>query len=104
MTVSIELRCQVFGRVQDSKGVFHQDMPCVLQRSLSGHQVISRCLPNGCHGRAGTLLSLESVGEVMDYWGHNAGPITWRLTEAQVKEVLGQRTDFEPHEIAALDL
>ncbi len=40
----------------------------------------------------------------MDYWGHNAGPITWRLTEAQVKEVLGQRTDFEPHEIAALDL
>ncbi|EIE27386.1 COG4-domain-containing protein [Coccomyxa subellipsoidea C-169] len=52
----------------------------------------------------GTLLSLESVSEVMDYWGHNAGPITWRLTEAQVKEVLGQRTDFEPHEIAALDL
>lgn len=59
---------------------------------------------DACSGCAGTLLSLESVGEVMDYWGHNAGPITWRLTEAQVKEVLGQRTDFEPHEIAALDL
>ncbi len=63
-----------------------------------------RWLVDVCAAGAGTLLSLESVSEVMDYWGHNAGPITWRLTEAQVKEVLGQRTDFEPHEIAALDL
>lgn len=52
----------------------------------------------------GTLLSLETVSEVMDYWGVNSGPITWRLSEAQVKEVLGQRVDFDPLDIAALDL
>jgi hypothetical protein len=52
----------------------------------------------------GTLLSLEAVGEVMEYWGANSGPITWRLSEAQVKEVLGQRSDFDPFDIAALDL
>ncbi len=49
----------------------------------------------------GTLLSLESVSEVMDYWDSNT---TWRLTDAQVKEILGQRADFDPLEIASLDL
>ena len=49
----------------------------------------------------GTLLSLEGVAEVMDYWDSSA---TWRLTDAQVKEILGQRTDFDPLEIASLDL
>ena len=49
----------------------------------------------------GTLLSLESVAEVLDYWGSNAA---WRLTDAQVKEILGQRADFDPLEIASLHL
>ncbi|CAL5229024.1 g12271 [Coccomyxa viridis] len=49
----------------------------------------------------GTLLSLEGVSEVMDYWDSST---TWRLTDAQVKEILGQRTDFDPLEIASLDL
>ena len=49
----------------------------------------------------GTLLSLESVAEVMDYWDSNT---TWRLTDAQVKEILGQRADFDALEIASLDL
>ena len=52
----------------------------------------------------GTLLSLESVAEVLDYWDSASGPINWRLTKAQVKEVLGQRSDFDPVDIAALDL
>lgn len=52
----------------------------------------------------GTLLSLESVAEVLDYWDSASGPISWRLTKAQVKEVLGQRVDFDPLDIAALDL
>ena len=52
----------------------------------------------------GTLLSLESVAEVLDYWDSASGPITWRMTKAQVKEVLGQRVDFDPLDIAALDL
>ena len=29
---------------------------------------------------------------------------TWRLTNAQVKEILGQRADIDPLEIASLDL
>ena len=29
----------------------------------------------------------------MDIWGSNA---TWRLTNAQVKEILGQWADFDP--------
>ena len=49
----------------------------------------------------GTLLSLEGVAEVMDYWDSST---TWRLTDAQVKEILGQRADFDPLEIASLDL
>ncbi|CAK0785054.1 hypothetical protein CVIRNUC_008259 [Coccomyxa viridis] len=49
----------------------------------------------------GTLLSLESVAEVLDYWGSNAA---WRLTDAQVREILGQRADFDPLEIASLHL
>ncbi|KAK9830013.1 hypothetical protein WJX72_009198 [[Myrmecia] bisecta] len=51
-----------------------------------------------------TILSLESAGEMLDYWGENAGPITWRLTEVQVREVLGQRRDFTREEIASLAL
>ena len=49
----------------------------------------------------GTLLSLESVAEVLDYWNSNT---TWRLTDAQVREILGQRADFDPLEIASLHL
>lgn len=51
-----------------------------------------------------TILSLESVAEMADYWGEAAGPLTWRLSEAQVREVLGQRVDFSPHDIALLVL
>jgi conserved oligomeric Golgi complex subunit 4 len=51
-----------------------------------------------------TILSLETVAEMADYWGDNSGPLTWRLTEAQVREVLGQRVDFSPHDIALLIL
>lgn len=52
----------------------------------------------------GTLLSLESVAEVLDYWDSATGPTNWRMTKAQVKEVLGQRVDFEPLDIASLEL
>jgi hypothetical protein len=36
----------------------------------------------------------------MDIRGSNA---TWRLTIAQIKEILGQQADFNPLEIAPLN-
>ena len=50
-----------------------------------------------------TILSLESVSEFLDYWG-DSSTISWRFGEAQVREVLQQRTDFMHDEIAALPL
>lgn len=51
-----------------------------------------------------TVLSLESVQEFMDYWGDDAGHITWRLTPAEVRAVLAQRQEFSKELIAALPL
>ncbi|KAI8468195.1 MAG: component of oligomeric golgi complex 4 [Monoraphidium minutum] len=51
-----------------------------------------------------TVLSLESVQEFMDYWGDDAGHVTWRLTPAEVRAVLAQRTDFAKDVIMALPL
>lgn len=50
------------------------------------------------------ILSLESVDELLDYWGDNAGSITWRLTPAEVRAVLAQRADFSRERIVALPL
>lgn len=50
------------------------------------------------------LLSLESVEEFLDYWGDDTGHITWRLTPAEVRSLLGQRPDFGKDKIAALPL
>jgi len=36
-----------------------------------------------------SLLNLERVSEVMDYWGENSGQVTWRLTPSEVRKVLG---------------
>ena len=50
-----------------------------------------------------TVLALESVGELLDYWG-DAATVAWRLSEADVRQVLAQRVDFLPAEINALRL
>eukprot|EP00271_Cylindrocystis_brebissonii_P006642 TRINITY_DN19407_c0_g1_i1.p1 TRINITY_DN19407_c0_g1~~TRINITY_DN19407_c0_g1_i1.p1 ORF type:complete len:758 (-),score=117.00 TRINITY_DN19407_c0_g1_i1:172-2445(-) len=50
------------------------------------------------------LLNLEKVSEILDYWGENSGPTTWRLTPAEVRRILGLRVDFKPEAIAALRL
>ena len=31
------------------------------------------------------------VSELLDYWGENSGPLTWRLTPGEVRTVLGLR-------------
>ncbi|KAK9819498.1 hypothetical protein WJX81_007056 [Elliptochloris bilobata] len=52
----------------------------------------------------GTLLGLESVAELLEFWRDHAGGAGWRLGEEQVREVLGQRPDFSPQDIHALNL
>lgn len=51
-----------------------------------------------------TVLNLETVSEILDYWGENAGPMTWRLAPAEVRRVLGLRVEFRPAAIAQLRL
>ena len=50
-----------------------------------------------------TILTLESVREILDYWGDSA-TVAWRLTENDVRSVLAQRVDFAPEDIFALNL
>ncbi|XP_021822657.1 conserved oligomeric Golgi complex subunit 4-like [Prunus avium] len=51
-----------------------------------------------------TILNLEKVSEILDFWGENSGPMTWRLTPAEVRRVLSLRVDFKPEAISALKL
>lgn len=51
-----------------------------------------------------TILNLEKVGELLDYWGANSGPMTWRLTPAEVRQVLVLRVDFRTEDIQRLRL
>eukprot|EP00794_Sanderia_malayensis_P019155 gene19155-21075_t len=51
-----------------------------------------------------TILNLEKVSELMDYWGSNSGPMTWRLTPAEVRQVLVLRVDFRTEDIQRLRL
>jgi hypothetical protein len=50
------------------------------------------------------ILNLQSVKEVLEYWGVNSGPIVWRLTAAQLKKALKLRVDFDKREIEELVL
>lgn len=49
------------------------------------------------------LLGLESVEELSDYWGPDAS-VTWRLSAAEVRSTLAQRTDFSKDLVMALHL
>eukprot|EP00063_Salmo_salar_P007592 XP_013982427.1 PREDICTED: LOW QUALITY PROTEIN: conserved oligomeric Golgi complex subunit 4-like [Salmo salar] len=51
-----------------------------------------------------TILNLERVTEILDYWGPNSGPLTWRLTPAEVRQVLALRIDFRSEDIKRLCL
>lgn len=51
-----------------------------------------------------TILNLEKVSEILDFWGENSGPMTWRLTPAEVRRVLSLRVDFKSEAVAALKL
>lgn len=49
-----------------------------------------------------TMLCLEKVSEVSDYYGK--GNVTWRLTPAQIRELLHCRVDLESHRIDKLQI
>lgn len=51
-----------------------------------------------------TLLYLEKVSELSEYWGQNSGHMTWRLTPGEVRRVLSLRVDFNKEAIAKLKL
>ncbi|KAI8790986.1 conserved oligomeric Golgi complex subunit 4 [Biomphalaria glabrata] len=51
-----------------------------------------------------TILNLEKVSEIMDYWGQNSGPLTWRLTPTEVRQILALRIDFRSENIKRLKL
>lgn len=50
------------------------------------------------------LLNLQSVQEILEYWGMNSGPIVWRITATQAKKVMMLRVDFDKREIEDLAL
>uniref|UniRef100_A0A0A9ZHB7 Conserved oligomeric Golgi complex subunit 4 n=2 Tax=Lygus hesperus TaxID=30085 RepID=A0A0A9ZHB7_LYGHE len=47
--------------------------------------------------QVGTVLNLEQVNEISDYWG--SSPLPWRLTPVDIKKILKLRTDFSNDEI-----
>mmetsp|Transcript_32816 Transcript_32816/g.77788 ORF Transcript_32816/g.77788 Transcript_32816/m.77788 type:complete len:739 (+) Transcript_32816:153-2369(+) len=51
-----------------------------------------------------TVLSLETPNEILDYWGDNSGPITWRWNAAEVRRLLELRVDFSQASLNALRL
>nr|CAG4649171.1 EOG090X02VY [Scapholeberis mucronata]SVE93508.1 EOG090X02VY [Scapholeberis mucronata] len=51
-----------------------------------------------------TLLNLEKLSEISEYWGPNATSITWRLTPQEVRQILMLRTDFRMDDVKRLKL
>ncbi|KAF7728336.1 Golgi transport complex subunit 4 [Apophysomyces ossiformis] len=48
-----------------------------------------------------TLLNFEEPSEIYDYWGAKAGPVSWRLTVAEVKKILALRVNYIPARITS---
>lgn len=51
-----------------------------------------------------TVVCLESVEEILDYWGDDSGGITWRLTPGEIKSAMRLRVEFTDAKIAGLVL
>ncbi|CAG2061228.1 unnamed protein product [Timema podura] len=35
-----------------------------------------------------TVLNLERVTEISDYWGNSSSPLTWRLTPTEIRQIM----------------
>nr|CAD7434218.1 unnamed protein product [Timema monikensis] len=51
-----------------------------------------------------TVLNLERVTEISDYWGNSSSPLTWRLTPTEIRHIMSLRTDFRSEDIKRLKL
>ena len=51
-----------------------------------------------------TVLNLDSVMEIYEYWGSRRGSLAWKLSANEVKKILLLRTEFHPEEINKLNL
>ena len=51
-----------------------------------------------------TMLAIENVAEMQDFWGANSDSISWRFNQLQVREVLRQRSDLDRSEISRSEL
>jgi hypothetical protein len=51
-----------------------------------------------------TVLNLESVLEIYEYWGSRNGSLAWKLSGAEVKKILLLRIEFPTEEINKLKL
>nr|CAD7453185.1 unnamed protein product [Timema tahoe] len=51
-----------------------------------------------------TVLNLERVTEISDYWGNSSSPLTWRLTPTEIRQIMSLRTDFRSEDIKRLKL
>ncbi|XP_044750706.1 conserved oligomeric Golgi complex subunit 4 [Coccinella septempunctata] len=51
-----------------------------------------------------TVLNLEQVSEISEYWGDHDGALTWRLTPSELKSFLLLRTDFKADDVKRLKL
>eukprot|EP00742_Colponemidia_sp_Colp-10_P011072 GILJ01012250.1.p1 GENE.GILJ01012250.1~~GILJ01012250.1.p1 ORF type:complete len:459 (+),score=92.43 GILJ01012250.1:171-1379(+) len=51
-----------------------------------------------------SLLSLEKVNEVLEYWGQGTGAMAWKLSKTDVKKALLLRVDFRPEAVSQLRL
>lgn len=65
--------------------------------------VLSRDI-SACFTTTHMYLFALQVTEILDYWGPNSGPLTWRLTPAEVRQVLALRIDFRSEDIKRLRL
>jgi hypothetical protein len=52
----------------------------------------------------GLVLSLEEVGDILEYWGSKSGSIRWRLNANEIRKIMALRTDFLPLQIAQIQL
>lgn len=69
-----------------------------------GSQSLNSPVRAGCAKLSPAALLFLQVTEILDYWGPNSGPLTWRLTPAEVRQVLALRIDFRSEDIKRLRL
>ncbi|KAG5876538.1 hypothetical protein JTB14_010309 [Gonioctena quinquepunctata] len=51
-----------------------------------------------------TVLNLEQITEIYDYWGSHDAALTWRLTPSELRSIMALRSDFKVEEIRRLKL